>query len=70
MLSTHAHLHTAKQGLFHFYVYLATKFLSLTGDGVLTLPPVDDDSFPITLPQPLPLGSVQNVTTYATAYVS
>ena len=45
-------------------------FLTLTGDGVLTLPPVDDDSFPITLPQPLPLGTAENVTTYTTVYVS
>ena len=45
-------------------------FLPLTGDGVLLLPPVDDGSYPITLLEPLPLGTAQNVTTYTTAYVS
>ena len=45
-------------------------FLPLTGDGVLSLPPVDDGSFPITLPEPLPLGTAQNTTTYTIAYVS
>ena len=45
-------------------------FLPLTGDGVLSLPPVDDGSYPVTLPEPLPLGTAQNVTTYTTAYVS
>ena len=46
-------------------------FLPLTGDGVLTLPQVVDGSFPITLPEPLPLGTFEeNVTTYTTAYVS
>ena len=45
-------------------------FLPLTGDGVLSLPPVDDGSFPITLPEPLPLGTAQDATRYTTAYVS
>ena len=45
-------------------------FLTLSGDGILALPPDDDVSFPITLPQPLPLGVRNNVTTYTTAYVS
>ena len=46
-------------------------FLTLTGDGVLTLPSVDDGSYPISLPEPLPLGTSQEVTTYyTTAYVS
>ena len=45
-------------------------FLPLTGDGVLSLPPVDDGSYPIMLPEPLPLGNSQSITTYTTAYVS
>ena len=45
-------------------------FLSLSGDSVLTLPPLLDVSRPITLPQPLPLGIGEDVTTYTTAYVS
>ena len=49
-----------------FYV----PFLPLTGDRVLALPAVDDGSYPITLPEPLPLGIIQDVTTYTTAYVS
>ena len=49
-----------------FYV----PFLPLTGDGVLALPEIDDGSYPITLPEPLPLGTAQNATTYTTAYVS
>ena len=45
-------------------------FLSLT-HGVRTLPnDFLDGSFPITLPEPLPLGNVKNITTYTTAYVS
>ena len=49
-----------------FYI----PFLVLSGDGVFTLPSVDDGSFPITLPEPLPLGAVGNVATYTIAYVS
>ena len=50
-----------------FYI----PFLNLTGDEVLTLPPVDDGSYPISLPEPLPLGNAHNMTTYyTTAYVS
>ena len=49
-----------------FYV----PFLPLTGDGVLALPPVFYGSYPITLPEPLPLGTAQDGTTYTTAYVS
>ena len=45
-------------------------FLTLSGDSVLTLPPVLDGSFPIALPEPLPLGVDKNITTYTTAYVS
>ena len=45
-------------------------FLPLTGDGVFAMPPVLDGSYPITLPEPLPLGTAQNKTTYTTAYVS
>ena len=45
-------------------------FLPLTGDRVLSLPPVDDGSYPVTLPEPLPLGTAPNLTTYTTAYVS
>ena len=47
-------------------------FLPLTGDRVFAMPPVLDGSYPITLPEPLPLGtaSTQNKTTYTTAYVS
>ena len=48
-------------------------FLTLSGDGVLALP--ESNFFfvvsrPITLPQPLPLGVGDDVTTYTTAYVS
>ena len=50
------------------YVYL--PFLNLSGDGVLTLPPVLDGSYPITLPEPLPLSVGENVTTHTTAYIS
>ena len=49
-----------------FYI----PFLPLTGDGVLALPAVDDGSYPITLPEPVPLGTIQDATTYTTAYVS
>ena len=45
-------------------------FLTLSGDGVLALPPDDDVSCPITLPQPLPLGVGILVTMYTTVYVS
>ena len=45
-------------------------FLNLSGDGILTLPPDLDGSYPITLPEPLPLGDTKNITTYTTAYVS
>ena len=45
-------------------------FLTLSGDGILTLPNYDYTSSPITLPQPLPLGIGEDVTTYTTAYVS
>ena len=45
-------------------------FLNLSGDGVLTLPPILDGSYPITLPEPLPLGDDENMITYTTAYVS
>ena len=45
-------------------------FLPLTGDGVFAMPPVLDGSYPITLPESLPLGTTQNITTYTTAYVS
>ena len=50
----------------NFYV----PFLPLTGDEVLALPEVDDGSYPITLPEPLPLGTIHDATTYTTAYVS
>ena len=42
----------------------------MNGDGVLTLPPVDDITYPVTLPQPLPLGDAKNITTYTTVNVS
>ena len=45
-------------------------FLILTGDGVQILPSVDDGSYPISLPEPLPLGDTHEVATYTTAYVS
>ena len=45
-------------------------FLTLSGDGVLALPPDFFVSRPITLPQPLPLGIGEDITTYTTAYVS
>ena len=45
-------------------------FLTLSGDGVLALPPDFVVSRPITLPQPLPLGVGDDVTNYTTAYVS
>ena len=56
-------------GSFDDLYYL--PFLTLSGDGVLALPPHDDDvSLPITLPQSLPLGVGEDVTNYTTAYVS
>ena len=45
-------------------------FLPLTDDGVFAMPPVLDGSYPIMLPEPLPLGTTQNITTYTAAYVS
>ena len=59
-------------GSFDDLYYL--PFLTLSGDGVLALPEPDFCYFvvsrPITLPQPLPLGVGDDVTTYTTAYVS
>ena len=49
---------------------LYIPFLRLSGDGVITLPPIDDGAFPITLPKPLPLGAAGDATNYTIAYVS
>ena len=46
-------------------------FLPLTDDGVFAMPPDFYGSYPITLPEPLPLGTDHDGTTYhTTAYVS
>ena len=52
----------------YYHDYL--PFLTLSGDGVLALPPFFFVSRLITLPQPLPLGVGDDVTNYTTAYVS
>ena len=46
-------------------------FLTLSGDGVFNFPHyLGSLVYPITLPQPLPLGIGVDVTMYTTAYVS